>query len=113
VIDFVAPAFRRASAECKDATLTGGALQTTLIVVARVIRRGVFLTGGKQALASEEASYKFATHFARARAMANAFRRTRVAATVRSNFGNSSSRVQANSLASLPAHNVPPFASQR
>ena len=111
-MDVVAPAFRRASAECKDATLKGGAT-ITLIVVARVFRRGVFLACVKQTLASEEASYKFAGHFARARAMANAFRKTRVAATVRSNFGNSSSRVQANSLASLPAHNVPPFASQR
>jgi hypothetical protein len=33
----------------------------TLIVVARVFRRGVFVTIGKQTLASKEASYKFAT----------------------------------------------------
>jgi len=52
-------------------------------------------------------------HFARARAMAKAFRKTRVAATVRSNFTSSSSPAQANSLASLPADKVPPFASQR
>jgi hypothetical protein len=33
----------------------------TLIVVARVFRRGVFLTIGKQTLAPKEAGYKFAT----------------------------------------------------
>jgi hypothetical protein len=33
----------------------------TLIVVARVFRRGVFLAIGNQTLASKEASYKFTT----------------------------------------------------
>ena len=49
----------------------------------------------------------------RSRSRANAFFNTRVTATVNSNFGNSSSRAQANSWASLPAERVPPRSSQR
>jgi hypothetical protein len=49
----------------------------------------------------------------RSRSRANAFFNTRVTATVNSNFGNSSSRAQANSWASLPAERVPPSSSQR
>ena len=110
-LDEVSPAARTSSVDVLALDQALDTLSSFDVQQCRVVELRFF--GGLNIDEAAEALGVSTATVEREWAMAKAFRKTRVAATVRSNFTSSSSPAQANSVASLPADKVPPFASQR